>query len=140
LVDDPAAADVVILHCEPRHYPTLFRTFPILRHRYVVGYEVWEPNIPSDHFRFCLGLVDEIWTSSEYCRAVLGNSAPEVSVIPHMVELPEDNPAAALREKLGDQLIDFASTRSVDSRSARTWEPPFGLSGQHSMATKRFYW
>jgi glycosyltransferase involved in cell wall biosynthesis len=109
LVDDPAAADVVILHCEPRHYPTLFRTFPILRHRYVIGYAVWEPNILSDHFRFCLGLVDEIWTSSEYCRAVLGNSAPEVSVVPHIVELPEGNPAAdeALRERLGEQADRF---------------------------------
>jgi glycosyltransferase involved in cell wall biosynthesis len=103
LVEDLAEADVVVIHDEPATLPHYYETWPILRQRYVIAYAVCETSVMAPDRLRSLGDVDEIWTSSTYCRAALAAAGPPVTVIPHIVSPIEADDAAAerLRRRLG---------------------------------------
>ncbi|MEO5758390.1 MAG: hypothetical protein ABIQ51_16190 [Mesorhizobium sp.] len=103
LVDDPGDAEVVVLHDEPWSYPGFLRAYPVLRERHVIAYAVWEPDrLPPDGLRR-LGLVNEIWTSSSYCREIMQAAGRPVTIIPHIVApaVPDKMASQALRARLG---------------------------------------
>lgn len=103
LVEEPGAADVVVLHNEPWSYAGYFRAFPELRDRPVVAYAVWETDVLPARYRFNLGLVDEVWTSSSYCAAALRGAARGLAIVPHVVAEParDERELAKLRERIG---------------------------------------
>ncbi len=97
LVPDPDDADVVILHHEPGHYRAFVQDVPALRHKYVIGYGVWETDIlPPDMIEGCR-CVDEIWTPSTFSLDVFKQHHPRVTWMPHVVppvaKLPADGRA-----------------------------------------------
>ncbi|WP_156917562.1 glycosyltransferase [Salinarimonas rosea] len=103
LVAQPEEADVVVLHDEPWSYPTWLRALPGIAGRPVVGYAVWEPDrVPAQMLRW-LGMVDEIWTASRFCRDILAPAGRPVRIVPHVVAPPEADAkdAAALAQRLG---------------------------------------
>jgi glycosyltransferase involved in cell wall biosynthesis len=103
LVEDPNEADVVIIHDEPQTLPSYYQAWPILRQRYVIIYAVCETSVMAPDRLRALGDVNEIWTSSTYCRAALAAARRPVTVIPHIVSPLEADDAAAerLRSRLG---------------------------------------
>lgn len=97
LVDHPRQADIVILHNEPWSYAGYFRAFPELEDRYVIGYSVWETDLPPAHYRHNLSLLDEVWTCSSYCREILAPFCRRTEIIPHVVSPPKVDPQAIAR-------------------------------------------
>ena len=121
LTDDPAEADIVVLHNEPWSYAGYYRAIPELRDKRVIAYAVWETDILPEHYRFNLGLVDEVWTCSRFCRDVLSTACATVVVIPHAVEAPQREPAAEarMRERIAyDEALFYFYTigRHTDPR------------------------
>ena len=109
LVDTPAEADVVIIHNEPWSVAGYYRMWPELRDRRVIVYAVWETDRLPEHYRFNLSLADELWTCSHYCARALSQAGRPVSVIPHVVRVPERDPEAEqrMRERLGTRDGEF---------------------------------
>lgn len=103
LVEEPAAADTVIIHDEPQVLLGLYRVYPVLRRRRVIAYTVWEPSRLNDDRRRWLGLVDEIWTASTFCRDIHRDLGKPVTVIPHVVSpaVADDAADALMRARLG---------------------------------------
>lgn len=103
LVDTPREADLVIIHNEPWSVAGYYRAFPKLSEKHVVAYSVWETDQLPESYRFNLSLTSEIWTCSAYCRDALAESGRPVSVVPHVVSVPEPNAEAELRmrERIG---------------------------------------
>lgn len=103
LVDEPDAADIVIIHDEPYALLGYDRVYPTLRQRRVVAYTVWEPSCLNADRRRWLGLADEIWTASTFCRDIHRPLGKPVTVIPHIVDPPhaDDAADARLRARLG---------------------------------------
>lgn len=103
LVEDFTEADVVIIHDEPATLPFYYEAWPLLRQRYVIAYAVCETSVMAPGRLCALGHVDEIWTSSTYCRTALAAAQRPVTVIPHIVSPIEADVAAAerLRSRLG---------------------------------------
>ncbi len=102
LVDDPAQADLGILHDEPQHFPELLRQNPALAALPLIGYCVWETDLLPEAFRPGLALCRELWTCSEFSRSALLQSGKPVQVIPHIVKrLP---PGKAALEKVSGLL------------------------------------
>ena len=97
LTEDPERADTVILHNEPWSYAGYYRAIPALKRKHVIAYAVWETDILPERYRFNLGLVDEVWTCSRYCRAALLPAGRKVSLIPHIVVPPEADEQALRR-------------------------------------------
>ncbi len=97
LVEDLTDADIVIIHDEPATLPHYYQTWPILRQRYVIAYAVCETSVMAPDRLRSLGYVDEIWTSSTYCRTALAAAQRPVTVIPHIVSPIEADDAAAER-------------------------------------------
>lgn len=85
LVPDIEEADVVVLHHEPDELANLFSSIPILRHKYTVGYCVWEATALPKHFIPALRLVNEVWTCSTYCAAVFEQYHDAVYIVPHPI-------------------------------------------------------
>jgi glycosyltransferase involved in cell wall biosynthesis len=109
LVDTPAEADVVIIHNEPWSVAGYYRMWPELHDRRVIVYAVWETDRLPEHYRFNLSLAGELWTCSDYCARALSQAGPPVSVIPHVVRIPERDPDAEqrMRERLGARDGEF---------------------------------
>src|SRR5437016_2432995 len=84
-------ADVVILHLEPHNYESIFNSLPILRTKYVISYCVWEASELPVVYQRSLGLVQEVWTCSEYCLRVIKKYHPHVFRIPHTIERAQSN-------------------------------------------------
>ena len=82
-IDD---ADVVILHLEPHDYESIYDRFPGLRMKYVISYCVWEASELPAAYQRSLALVQEVWTCSNYCVAVVKKYHPQVFRIPHTIE------------------------------------------------------
>ncbi|HET7433677.1 MAG TPA: glycosyltransferase [Thermoanaerobaculia bacterium] len=103
LVESPRDADAVVIHNESQHIPGYFRMHPELRDRRVIAYSVWETDQLPPHYRFNLGLVSELWTSSRYCRDVLVQAGRPVSIVPHVVTAPprDDAAVAKMRDRIG---------------------------------------
>jgi glycosyltransferase involved in cell wall biosynthesis len=103
LVEDLTEADIVIIHDEPATLPYYYQTWPVLRQRYVIAYAVCETTVMAPDRFLAIGCVDEIWTSSTYCRTALAAAQRPVTVIPHIVSPIEadDTAAERLRWRLG---------------------------------------
>jgi len=82
-IDD---ADVVILHLEPHNYESIFNSLSKLRTKFVISYCVWEASELPVAYQRSLGLVQEVWTCSEYCLAAIMKCHPRVFRIPHTIE------------------------------------------------------
>ncbi len=103
LLSDPAElplADVVIIHDEPLNYPALFAKYSCLRDVRTIGYCVWENERLTEPFREPMGLVQEIWTPSEFSRQSMLPYFSAVHVVPHIVR----------RHKCLREDLDFAET------------------------------
>src|SRR6201997_1959756 len=74
-IDD---ADVVVLHLEPHNYESIYNRFSSLRTKYVVSYCVWEASELPEIYQRSLALVQEVWTCSNYCLAVIRKHHPRV--------------------------------------------------------------
>lgn len=85
LVDDPALADVVVLHEDPIFWPDILRRFPEAAGKMRIGYAVWEAQDLPDVYRENLGLVEEVWTASEFSTATLRQGHGRVRILPHVV-------------------------------------------------------
>ncbi|MBN9528264.1 MAG: glycosyltransferase family 4 protein [Alphaproteobacteria bacterium] len=109
LVEEPDNADVVVIHDEPQTLLGYYRVYPGLRHHRVIAYTVWEPSCLNDDRRRWLGLVDEIWTASTFCRDIHAGLGKPVTVIPHIVAPATVDEAAdaRLRASLGLTEGDF---------------------------------
>src|SRR5437879_811731 len=79
-------ADVVILHLEPHDYESIYDALPALRTKYVISYCVWEASELPAAYQRSLALVQEVWTCSNYCVAVVKKYHPQVFRIPHTIE------------------------------------------------------
>ncbi len=99
-------ADVVIVHHPPWHYHTSYAIHPRLSSKHVVGVcnahaeqvpELWQRN---------LGLVQEVWTCSDFSRRVLAQYHPKVFTLPYVVRRQSVNSAAADRNIRS--LIDYS--------------------------------
>ncbi len=120
IVDNPKDAGIVILHDEPWNYPGYFRAYPELKQRHVIAYAVWEPDRLSPDVMRWLGLVDEIWTSSTYCRDIMLAAGKPVTVVPHIVTPPSPDLAEqrALRARFGltDASFIFYTIAKLEER------------------------
>jgi glycosyltransferase involved in cell wall biosynthesis len=99
-IDD---ADVVVLHLEPHNYESLYNRFPSLRTKYVVSYCVWEASELPEIYQRSLALVQEVWTCSNYCLAVIRKHHPRVFCVPHTME----------RERLNHDIDDVIIRRLI---------------------------
>ena len=86
LVRDPSAADVVILHLEPRDYSALYQANTMLMKKHVIAYCVWEASELPDVYKQSLSHVQEIWTCSSYCAEIFKRYHRNVACIPHVIE------------------------------------------------------
>jgi glycosyltransferase involved in cell wall biosynthesis len=79
-------ADIVILHYEPHLYEMIYKSYPILRTKYVIGCSVWEASELPRAYAQGVDKVQEIWTCSDYCRKIFDKYHPRVIYIPHVIE------------------------------------------------------
>ncbi len=85
LTDDPACCDVAVIHEEPHYYPGILRSLSLRPGTRRAGYAVWEtPQLP-DAFLPGLGLMNAVWTCSEFSRRAFAPHVPAF-VLPHVVE------------------------------------------------------
>ena len=74
LTDDPACCDVAVIHAEPHYYPGILRSLSLRPGTRRAGYAVWEtPQLP-DAFLPGLGLMNAVWTCSEFSRRAFAPS------------------------------------------------------------------
>lgn len=78
--------DAVILHVEPHDYARIYRRYPLLAQKYVVGYCVWEASELPAPYQRSLGMVQEVWTCSNYSARCFNRVHPNVHCIPHVAE------------------------------------------------------
>jgi glycosyltransferase involved in cell wall biosynthesis len=81
-----AEADVIVLHHEPHAYERIYRQYPALTRKYVIGYCVWDANGLPASYPPTLSRLQEIWTPSYYSFAAFAPHHPRVFLIPHIVE------------------------------------------------------
>jgi glycosyltransferase involved in cell wall biosynthesis len=96
-------ADLVILHCEPHDYASLYRSYA-LAHKYVVSCAVWEATELSDAYKRSLELVQEIWVPSQYCKAAFERCHARVNVVPYVLDreaVSSDLDRSAVRQMIG---------------------------------------
>jgi glycosyltransferase involved in cell wall biosynthesis len=83
----PYAINLVVAN--PDQLPAIYRQFGLRRGAaYDVGFWAWElPAFPRALFGEALGLVDEIWTHSEFCRRAFATAStvPVEKVVPALV-------------------------------------------------------
>jgi glycosyltransferase involved in cell wall biosynthesis len=78
-------ADAIVLHCVPHQFDAFFRCYPHLASKPLIAYCVWETDTLPEYFAGFVRRMTEIWTCSEYCRAVFSRYHPRVFRIPHIV-------------------------------------------------------
>lgn len=79
-----AEADLIILHEEPTVYCDVYRRWPDLRKKRIVGYCVWENETLAEAFREPLSLVGTVWTPSHFSASSMQPHHPRVRVLPHV--------------------------------------------------------
>ena len=79
-------ADVVIVHHPPRNYETVYALHPALKRKYVIAACVAHASDIPAQWRRNLALVQEVWTCSRFCREVLGQYHPKVTLVPYVIE------------------------------------------------------
>ncbi len=106
LVDDPARAEAVIVHDEPRfmarHLDGLGGA-EALAGKVLVAYSVFEMDRAPGAWKDMLAPFDQVWTCTEFSRRALSGVHPQVRVVPHVVRRPRITPqdAESVRELLG---------------------------------------
>lgn len=112
-------ADVAVVHCEPFRYASIYRMWPLLRKKYVVGCATWEAMGVPKAYVAGLSLVQEVWTCSRYCESLFKDIHGEVHVIPHVISRdmsfgPED--IRYVQERIGYDPITlyYLSVTHVD--------------------------
>jgi hypothetical protein len=102
-------ADIEIIHDGFRQYPKYFETFPAILRKYVIGYAVWELSIVPPEYQKHLQLLDEVWTSSTYCKDIFAQYVDNVHIMPHVVDRPRSDPKAdeLMRGLVGQAKADF---------------------------------
>src|SRR5689334_14006522 len=85
LVHDLKAADVVILHLEPRDYRALYQANPVLKKKYVVAYCAREASELPNLYKRSISYVQEVWTCSNYCADIFKRDHETVVCIPHVI-------------------------------------------------------
>ncbi|MGE4553439.1 MAG: glycosyltransferase [Desulfovibrionaceae bacterium] len=100
LTDDPARADLAVIHDEPPFFAQYMKR---LRGLPVVAYCVWEMDPLPDAYALPLAIAEEVWTASEFSRSLLAARLPRVAVVPHVVQRPRVSAAdlAWMRRRLG---------------------------------------
>jgi glycosyltransferase involved in cell wall biosynthesis len=86
LVSDVKHADIVVLHHEPHNFGGIYRAYPILKNKYVIGYCVWEASELPEAYKRSISYVQEVWTASRYCYLSFEKHHPRVAYIPHLTE------------------------------------------------------
>ncbi|MBD0256602.1 MAG: glycosyltransferase [Cytophagales bacterium] len=81
-----AQADVVILHVPLDQLERIYAAYPVLNHKYVIGYIVFEASEITAPWAKALSRVQEVWTASRYCTEVLQKYHRQVIRIPHVIE------------------------------------------------------
>jgi len=120
LAAGPGDADVAIIHDDPLNYSMILDGWGA-RPKRVIAYAVWEAERLPRAYVGPLGLVDEIWTCSEFSRAAFAGDFGNVSVLPHVVErgAVAAGDLAAMRERIGWReggFYFYAITDSVNPR------------------------
>lgn len=85
LVDDPANADVVILHDEPPTYPLYFKHLPFLEQKHLIAYAVWETDRLPDLYVHALSRCREVWTCSAFAAEIFKRQGYQTEIVPHLV-------------------------------------------------------
>ncbi len=86
LVADQDTADIVILHHLPQHYNSSYLLHPALRRKYVVSCCIAHAEDIPESWKRGLALVQEVWTCSRFCQAVLSAIHPCVQYIPYPIQ------------------------------------------------------
>jgi glycosyltransferase involved in cell wall biosynthesis len=95
-------ADVVVLHCEPHEYASMYRSYR-LTNKYVVACAVWEADDLPGSYQSAMQYVDEVWVPSQYCKAAFQRYHARVHVVPYVVDDPvaiSDDDRAAIRQTI----------------------------------------
>jgi len=87
VADRPEEADLVVLHDDPMNWSDILERFPAMRTKPKVGFAVWEGLELPEVYRAGFALVDEVWTSSAFSAAALGQGHARVRILPHVVEV-----------------------------------------------------
>lgn len=77
---------IVILHIEPHDYESIYRQYPALYQKYVIGYCVWEATEIPESYKRSISFIQEIWTCSNYCAQIFRKHHRTVTCIPHLIE------------------------------------------------------
>jgi glycosyltransferase involved in cell wall biosynthesis len=85
-INEANKADVVLLHHEPHDYGTIYRNYPELQNKYVIGYCVWEASELPEAYKRSIQYTQEIWTPSQYCYDAFAKYHPKVTYIPHVID------------------------------------------------------
>lgn len=88
LMDDPHAADTVIIHQDPLQYADILAQHPEWRTLRKIAYAVWESADLPPAYAAALQEVDCVWTCSDYARQALVQAGKPVHVVPHVVAPP----------------------------------------------------
>ncbi|MDL2271773.1 glycosyltransferase [Desulfovibrio sp. OttesenSCG-928-I05] len=85
-VDDPALADVAILHDDASNLPFYVASLPLRPGVPKIAFCVWETDRLPDAYIAGLSLVDRVWTPSEFSLAAIEPHFPGSRLLPHVVE------------------------------------------------------
>lgn len=115
---------VNLIHANPNQLPELICRIPEEQwlHRYNIGFWLWEQEkLPADWLRY-LPLLDEVWTSSEFCaNAIRGSCSLPVTVVPHVVtprcDETYDRAALGLPENIFLFLVMFDCDSVVERKN-----------------------
>jgi glycosyltransferase involved in cell wall biosynthesis len=110
-VDRVADADVVVLHCEPHDFASMYRSYG-LADKYVVSCAVWEADDLPDAYKRSLELVQEV------LGAVSVRYHPRVHVVPYVADdeaSPSDDDRAAVRQMIrhDDQCVYYLTVTKI---------------------------
>jgi len=147
LAASPGEAEVAVIHDDPLNYPMILEGWGA-RPKRVIAYAVWEAERLPGAYVGPLGLVDEIWTCSEFSQAAFAGEFERVAVLPHVVERgePSAGELAAMRERIGWRegvFYFYAITDSVNPRKnlaglLRTFKRTFMKSEDVRLVVKQY--
>ena len=111
LVRNAYTADVVIIQFIPSQLPGIYKAFPFLKTKYVIGRCVWETDDLPESYKSGIAHLQEIWTPSRYCQAIFDRYHPRVVYMPHVIDRD--------RECCDDDLVDVK--RAIDHTTENTY-------------------
>jgi glycosyltransferase involved in cell wall biosynthesis len=114
-----APSSWVLLHSQPDYLPSIMANgWPYLgRAGSVIGYMAWESTAVPQSLHPGIGMVDEIWTPSEFSAAGLRTATSrDVHVVPHAF-LPEEAAALLAQQPAGEEDGTFRVLAIADAHS-----------------------